>query len=86
MGKKYNRGYVDGHERGHRQIKELHIRMEQEISRQGEKTDHAVGYLEGFQAGKAHAHKFPVDMEPQKEGDRAGQVIFDEIQPGSPPG
>ena len=85
MGKKYDAGHSDGfyegHDKGYYRGFPHGLSMGRE---QGETSGHAVGYLKGFEAGKAHARKFPVDMEPQKEGGRAGQVIFDEIQPGSP--
>ena len=85
MGKKYDAGYDQGHYDG-RELgwNEGFTKGLIQGRKEGKKQSYTRIFDSGFQAGKAHAHKFPVDMEPQKEGDRAGQVIFDEIQPGSP--
>ena len=42
------------------------------------------GHDDGFDEGYELGHKDGRKVAPEKDGDRAGQGLYDEIQPGSP--
>jgi len=50
----------------------------------GQKKAYGKGYKDGHEDGYAVGNRVARYLSTKKEGGRAGQVIFDEIQPGSP--